>query len=122
MLRQGNLIKKLGAEARKPNKKNWTKIYQDGMKNDVVVEESREIGKHKEKVAGIELAVSSLKKLNQEIVVKKVPQSHKLLQSDECKETFEIACDLEMHMEADHEIEKPFVCNMCGKKFHTSWR
>ena len=39
-----------------------------------------------------------------------------------CDENFEKNCYLEKHLESEHNQEKDFKCDACGKKFILQWR
>ena len=94
------------------------------------VKESSQIGDIRNKVVGIEIEISGLKRTRQERVGK-VDASDPVTKDNLnefskkcklCKRIFSKNSDFEKHMADEHEQEKTFVCDVCGKKFILEWR
>ena len=121
-------------KARLESIENWVlkqndSIHQLGDKlstmdtNGAIVQESNQVKELKVKVSDIETDLKHVKnsyKTENMHGVKENPVP-KPRNCKECKKEFKRNCDLELHMK-DHNTEKEFNCDVCGKGFFLEWR
>ena len=72
----------------------------------------------------IDTTIVNLKKDHGKVIKEKeneVPGKKEVIECKECDKSFKRNCDLERHIE-EHELQKEFKCDICGKEFYLKWR
>ena len=75
-----------------------------------------------EKIASLESNVNSLFSKENEQAPKIYEAGNESINCKECDAKFSKNCDFEKHMVNEHQQEKEFTCDDCGKRFYLSWR
>ena len=82
------------------------------------------------KVKDLEAALKGMKKQNENIVKprndlkKHYKRNHDAisLKCNLCETNFSQNCDLELHLQSEHNTEKKFKCDKCEMRFVLKWR
>ena len=88
--------------------------------NGVFTKESKDVESLRKKIVSIEIDVSSMRRKTP--TLSENPNQKKKIKCNECSETFNQTCQLEIHMEEKHETDKQFKCSICEKDFVLNWR
>ena len=82
------------------------------------------------KVKDLETALEDMKKQNMNVVTPKndlnkhYKTNHNVLSlnCNLCETTFSQKCDLELHLQSEHNTEKKFKCDKCEMRLVLKWR
>ena len=80
------------------------------------IKENVDVENLKQTVINLEARMLGGEKLSTDKIVRKNSKSCNI-----CDKILEQNCDYEKHME-EHQIEKKYKCDKCGKMFHLEWR
>ena len=89
--------------------------------NGAIIKENKDIDDLKMKITSVEIDMVTVKARNHG-ASKNQEKNMNLKKCDICSESFTRNCDLETHLDNQHEKRKELKCDLCDKTFHLKWR